>query len=75
VAGNYKKIGSLRIRRSGRAGEFLTGPVVSDVRLKAGARIFVFRNDRRYGEDPPDYYLYVSEDGLEQSGGSGPEFI
>lgn len=60
MAGNFRRVSGLWLK-DGKRGKFFSGKV-GDQPIPAGAKLFVFRNDKKQGDSDPDYILNVATD-------------
>ena len=65
----FKRLTGLWLNE-GKSGKYMSGKTREEVTIPAGAKLFVFKNDKKKDERDCDYTLNVAEDeGEQQSAG------
>ncbi len=63
---DLKRVSGLWLK-DGKKGKFMSGQ--TDAEIPAGAKLLIFKNDKKSSDKQPDYHLYcVAEDGAEAGG-------
>jgi hypothetical protein len=61
-----KKLMGLWVGESKNGHKYMSGKNNRDIEIKAGQKVFIFKNDRKNKDTDPDYRLSVADDGEEQ---------